>query len=141
MLFTVKAITPADYDSVAADADATANATPAPHPERGPGAASRRRSAPSGRPTLGVTGRNIAFEPTSLTAPADQPFTITFTNNDAGIPHNVVIHRGRPPARALRRRDLRRRGRRLYPIPALQAGTYAFSCTVHPNMTGTLTVK
>ncbi len=30
---------------------------------------------------------------------------------------------------------------RPYPIPALKAGTYAFSCKVHPNMTGTLTVQ
>ena len=28
-----------------------------------------------------------------------------------------------------------------YTVPALPAGTYPFNCTVHPNMTGTLTVK
>ena len=27
-----------------------------------------------------------------------------------------------------------------YDVPALPAGTYTFTCTVHPNMTGTLTV-
>jgi hypothetical protein len=32
-------------------------------------------------------------------------------------------------------------GARLYPIPALSAGAYTFICTVHPNMTGTLTVQ
>ncbi|MFM2194015.1 MAG: Cupredoxin-like domain, partial [Chloroflexota bacterium] len=30
---------------------------------------------------------------------------------------------------------------RTYNVPALDAGTYAFICTVHPNMAGTLTVK
>ena len=30
---------------------------------------------------------------------------------------------------------------RTYAVPALPAGTYAFVCSVHPNMTGTLTVK
>ena len=28
-----------------------------------------------------------------------------------------------------------------YNVPALAAGTYTFICIVHPNMTGTLTVK
>ena len=28
-----------------------------------------------------------------------------------------------------------------YDVPALAAGTYGFVCTVHPNMTGTLTVN
>ena len=27
-----------------------------------------------------------------------------------------------------------------YAIPALPAGTYTFNCSIHPNMTGTLTV-
>jgi len=30
---------------------------------------------------------------------------------------------------------------RTYAVSALPAGTYAFVCSVHPNMTGTLTVK
>ena len=30
---------------------------------------------------------------------------------------------------------------RTYEVPALPAGTYGFVCTVHPNMTGTLTAK
>ena len=30
---------------------------------------------------------------------------------------------------------------RTYDVPALPAGTYGFVCTVHPNMTGTLTAR
>ncbi len=30
---------------------------------------------------------------------------------------------------------------RAYPIPPLGAGSYTFTCSVHPNMTGTLSVK
>ena len=29
----------------------------------------------------------------------------------------------------------------VYQVPALEAGAYAFVCTVHPNMVGTLTVQ
>ena len=32
-------------------------------------------------------------------------------------------------------------GQRDYAVPALAAGTYQFLCTVHPNMTGTLTAQ
>ena len=28
-----------------------------------------------------------------------------------------------------------------YSVPAIPAGTYQFVCTVHPNMTGTLTAS
>jgi plastocyanin len=31
--------------------------------------------------------------------------------------------------------------KRTYDVPPLPAGPYAFVCTVHPNMTGTLTVQ
>ena len=31
--------------------------------------------------------------------------------------------------------------KRTFEVPALTAGSYAFVCTVHPNMTGTLTVQ
>ena len=30
---------------------------------------------------------------------------------------------------------------RVYNVPALDPGAYAFACTVHPTMTGTLTVE
>ena len=30
---------------------------------------------------------------------------------------------------------------REYQVPALPAGDYTFTCTVHPTMTGTLTVE
>jgi plastocyanin len=93
--------------------------------------------------TIELSARNIAFEQTSLTAPANAPFIIKFTNNDAGVAHNVVIHTGpnsTDPA-AFDGEIFSGIDSRLYPVPPLKSGTYAFSCKVHPTMTGTLTVQ
>ncbi len=74
--------------------------------------------------------------------PADTPFQIVFTNNDAGIPHNVAIHKGSPTGPEVWKGEIFNGVEtRTYDVPALPAGTYGFVCTVHPNMTGTLTAK
>jgi plastocyanin len=89
---------------------------------------------------LNATG--IAYDPTDLAAPANTPFQIIFTNNDAGIPHNVSIHEGSPTGPEVFKGDIFAGVRtESYHVPALPAGTYSFVCSVHPNMVGTLTVK
>ena len=131
MLFDVHARTPADYDAWLAAAIEQANATPPP--------------APSGEvagPTLAVSAVNVKFEQADLQAPADTDFRIAFDNKDAGTPHNVAIHEGSPTGPAVFTGDIFPGPEmRTYDVPALPAGPYAFVCTVHPNMTGTLTVK
>ena len=92
--------------------------------------------------TLTLTAAGIAFDTDSLEVPANTPFQIVFTNNDAGIPHNVAIHDGSPTGPAVWTGDIFNGVEtRTYDVPALPAGTYGFVCTVHPNMTGTLTAK
>jgi len=79
---------------------------------------------------------------TDLTAPAGVAFQIKFTNNDAGIPHNVAIHTGSPTGPIVwQGAIITGVATQTYDVPALPAGTYGFTCVVHPNMTGTLTVK
>ena len=73
-------------------------------------------------------------------APASQPFQIKFTNNDAGTPHNVAIKDG-SGTEVFKGEIFPGVDTRTYSVPALPAGTYTFVCSVHPNMTGTLTVK
>jgi len=133
MQFTVKAMTPADYETWFKQQEAAAQAIPTPAPSGGSGPGE----------TLTVTASNIAFLEASLTTKADAAFQLDFVNNDAGIPHNVVIHGGASTADAAVFDGEIFNGveSRIYPIPALKAGTYAFSCKVHPNMTGTLTVQ
>ena len=118
------------------------SATPAPSgaPSATPSAAPSE--APGATVTLTITAAGIAFDTDSLEVPANTPFQIVFTNNDAGIPHNVAIHEGTPTGPAVWTGDIFNGVEtRTYDVPALPAGTYGFVCTVHPNMTGTLTAK
>ena len=87
---------------------------------------------------LKLVALNIAFNPTELTAPAGTPFVIEFDNQDAGIPHDVAIHDA-SNAEVFKGEIFNGPGVRQYQVPALAAGSYKFSCTVHPNMVGTLT--
>ena len=144
MLFEVHALSPSDFDAWLADAIAKASATPAPAPSAAPGASGQ--PAPSGGqaagPTLQISAANIAYEQSSLEAPANTPFSIEFDNKDAGVPHNVAIHKDSPSGQELFKGDIfNGPDKRTYSVPALPAGTYAFVCSVHPNMSGTLTVK
>jgi mono/diheme cytochrome c family protein/plastocyanin len=110
-------------------------------PAASPGASASPAASDSGAPSGTVvkeSALNIAFEVKELTVPADAPFQIEFENKDAGIPHNIAIKDASggdlfvgeifPGVET-----------RTYDIPPLPAGTYTFVCTVHPNMTGTIT--
>jgi plastocyanin/mono/diheme cytochrome c family protein len=84
----------------------------------------------------------IGFEQSSFTTAAGVPFTIVFSNNNVGVPHNVAIHVGTATGEEVFKGEIFPGiGTRTYNVPALTAGTYAYICTVHPNMVGTLTVK
>ncbi len=115
-----------------------ATAAPSPSASGAPGAS----ATPGQSASLTLTASGVAYDTDSLEAPADTPFTIAFTNNDAGIPHNVAIHKGSPTGELVWQGEIFNGvDSRTYQVPALPAGTYGFVCTVHPNMTGTLTVK
>jgi plastocyanin len=87
---------------------------------------------------VALVAQDIAFDPTNLSVPADQPFTIAFDNRDAGVQHNVQIfdneeHSGT----ALFDGELVTGPMEVdYPVDPLAAGIYYFVCVVHPNMTG-----
>jgi plastocyanin len=135
----------------AAPATPSAAASAAPAGSGAPGASAAPSGSPAGSPAasgaasgtvLELTASGIAFDKTDLTAPAGAPFQITFTNNDAGIPHDVAIHTGSPTGPIVwQGAIITGVATQTYDVPALPAGTYGFTCVVHPNMTGTLTVK
>jgi len=96
-------------------------------------------SAPAGA-TVSIVASGIAFTTTDVTAPADTPFVISFENQDAGTPHNVAIHDA-SGTEVFKGEIFNGVDTREYQVPALPAGSYTFTCTVHPTMTGNLTVE
>jgi plastocyanin/mono/diheme cytochrome c family protein len=87
-----------------------------------------------------ITALNIAFDPTAVTAPANADFTLSFDNQDAGIPHDVQV-KDATGAVMFKTDVFPGAAKRDYTVPALAAGEYSFVCSVHPNMTGTLTAQ
>jgi plastocyanin len=102
------------------------------------GSAGPSESAAAGG--IELTALNVAFDKAELQVPADEPFQIVFHNEDASIQHNVAIHEGSPTGPEVFKGEIFAGVEtRTYDVPALAAGSYGFVCTVHPNMTGTLT--
>jgi plastocyanin len=92
---------------------------------------------------LDLAAKGIAFQPTTLTAPANTPFTIHFTNDDPSTPHNVSIFGGVDASApsVFQGEVITGPASADYSVDALLPGTYFFHCDVHPQqMTGTLTV-
>jgi Cytochrome c. len=107
----------------------------APGPSGSPAA-----SADANAPTVSIVASGTAFTTPTVTAPADKAFVIGFDNQDASTPHNIQI---KDSSGAVKFTGATFNGvaTQQYQVPALTAGTYPFQCTVHPAMTGTLTVK
>ena len=68
-----------------------------------------------------------------------QPFAIHFVNNDTGIDHDVAVLNASGSLH-FNGEDIKE-GEVTYQVPPLDAGTHKFICTLHPTMTGTLTVQ
>ena len=108
----------------------------------GPAGSPAASAAPGALVSLQLTASGIAYDKSTLEAPANTPFQIVFANNDAGIPHNVSIHKDSATGQEVFKGDIfNGTETRTYNVPALPTGTYAFVCSVHANMTGTLTIK
>jgi len=89
---------------------------------------------------LKIAAQNIAFDTTQEAVPANTAFQIQFTNNDAGVPHNVAIHDS-SNSEIFKGEIFPGVAEKTYDVQALPAGEYTFVCDVHPNMTGSLTAE
>ena len=116
---------------------AAPGASGAPAASGGGGVPSPVPSVPAG--DVSLTAQNITWTTTALEGPAGRAFTIVLNNLDP-VPHNVEIKDGSGATKFKGALD-NGPAVTVYSVDPLPAGQYAFVCSVHPNMTGTLTLK
>jgi plastocyanin len=85
-----------------------------------------------------IVAKDLAFQPTEVAAPADEPFTIVLDNQE-DLPHNIQVKDS--TGADVFTGEIINIGQVSNEIPALAAGSYTFLCQVHPDMTGTITAS
>ncbi len=102
-----------------------------------PAELSSETCSPNGT-ALSVTAFDGKFDKKCLAAPANQAFTIDFSNLDRGIPHNLAIYEDDNAGRSFFKGELvNGPGRATYSVQGVPAGTFFFRCDPHPDMNGT----
>ena len=121
-------IGPADEVGLGGPSPAPSGGTPAP-------------SGPAGETvplTIGTdTGSALLFDPTSVTAPAGAALAVTFENRSL-VPHNLTFE---APISEGTATVVNAGAAETIDFAAPDPGTYAYVCTLHPGMEGTLTVE
>jgi plastocyanin len=105
----------------------------------------RAGSAPACSPSgtaLSIAARERKFDKDCLAAPADQPFTIEFDNQDPDTPHNIAIYDRTRGKRPLFKGEVIIGPRKVtYSVPAQASGRYEFRCEPHDfTMIGTFII-
>ena len=86
-----------------------------------------------------ITAADLAFDATTIVAPAGEAFSTTLVNDDSA-PHNLSVY-VEEGGTAVVRGDVISGGQTTtVEIPPLDAGEYFFVCDLHTNMTGTVVV-
>lgn len=111
-------------------------------PAGSPGASGAPSGSPSGGPAADVTivAEQVKFTTGPVSVPAGKPFKIAFDNRDEGIPHDVDIHDA-GGATVFDSKDFPGPEVRILDVPALDAGTYRYVCSIHASMTDELTAQ
>jgi plastocyanin len=93
--------------------------------------------------TINISAKNMAFDTAKISVPAGANVTIVFTNNDAGIQHNVAIYFDSTAAKTIYKGKIITGVNKVtdnFTAPS-SPGTYFFRCDVHPtSMTGDFVV-
>jgi cytochrome c oxidase subunit II len=140
MIFDVTAMEPGAFQAWYDQKVVEATQSPPPPPSGEPGG-SGAPPPPGGGTVVNITAKNVAFEQKSIEAPADQPWTIHFDNQDQGTPHDVdILDSG--GTKVSDEKEFNGVAAQDYQIEPLPAGTYKFECSIHPGiMFGTLMVQ
>jgi plastocyanin len=86
-----------------------------------------------------ITASGVKFNLEKLVIKAGTEVTLSITNKDSGIPHNLAIVEGGTTVFA--GEQFAGVATKEYTLPALDAKkVYTFRCEVHPNMKGTITL-
>jgi plastocyanin len=116
------------------------NAAPSVAGSAVPSAATSAGASGATGTVVNLKALGLAFDPTRLPARAGAAFQIAFDNQDNATMHDVVIKDG-GGKEVFKGELVTGVAQKTYNVPALQAGSYTFTCTVHPTMTGTLEAK
>lgn len=81
-----------------------------------------------------ITMKNFAFDPSVITVKSGT--TVTWVNQD-GAPHTIVFDAGAPAS--FSSETLATAGSATYTFA--KAGTYAYHCSIHPSMKGSVVVQ
>jgi plastocyanin len=91
---------------------------------------------------LTVTADSLAFDTDCLALPAGEAVTIRLVNAEDVEPHNMAVYTDSSRTTQRFSGDIVDGGESIeYEIPALEAGTYYFDCTIHPAMNGSVVVQ
>jgi plastocyanin len=137
-------LVPALFAISACGGGPSATSTPAATPpgsSQEPAASASTSTAPSGEIveiTVGTdTGADLKFDPAEVTVQAGADIRVTFENR-ASVPHNLTFQ---GPPNVATATIVAAGASETLAFTAPDAGEYAFVCTLHPGMGGTLLVE
>jgi plastocyanin len=104
------------------------------HPTTMTGTLTAEEGGGGGAPV--ITASNLAFDKAELLLPPGQETTLTFNNEDSGVPHNVSIYQEEGGEVLFEGETITGQETVEYSIPPIDPGEYYFQCDTHPQMNG-----
>ncbi|HEY6567130.1 MAG TPA: cupredoxin domain-containing protein [Actinomycetota bacterium] len=88
-----------------------------------------------------IVAQALQFNTAEIDLPADEASTLTFDNQEPGVPHNIAIYGDESLAEVLfQGATITGPDTVDYDVPAIAEGEYYFHCDTHPDMQGTVVV-